>query len=246
MAFPKGSSKHKLGDWQCHVERFSDEVKHCIVIMHGFGASNSDFIPFAQMMKSTLGQDVLWVFPQANEEPAAWWSIDVGEWLMANMQMRMGKSDALAPLIRKEFEGIPSCRNSGEQLVGAILAACPSLTHDRIHLAGFSQGAMTAMDLALHLPTTVGSVAMFSGAPIMVDKWAERLQGPHAQKMKVFISHGRMDEVLPFAGSEWSKQLLEQRGQAQVTYVPHGGGHDLGGQEVMSQLTGFWKSHTSR
>lgn len=94
---------------------------------------------------------------------------------------------------------------------------------------------MTAMDLALHLDDQVGAVAMLSGAPIVVEQWASKL--PKHQGLKVFISHGRNDQVLPFAGSGWCRDLLIQGGAA-VTYETHGGGHEIGSSA--RSLLEFW------
>ena len=89
---------------------------------------------------------------------------------------------------------------------------------------------MTAMDATLSagLPDErVIAVMMLSGAPIVVDQWAPKLKA-RAGKLKVLVTHGRADPVLPFVGSGWLKDLLESSlGKAAVTYETHGGGHDL-------------------
>ena len=102
-----------------------------------------------------------------------------------------------------------------------------------------SQGAMTAMDLALHLDETVAGVTMLSGAPIVVEHWAVRLK--QHKGVKVCITHGMSDMVLPFQASGWTKQLLESGGAA-VTYHPHSGGHELGCELTISTIMTFWGS----
>jgi len=54
-------------------------------------------------------------------------------------------------------------------------------------LCGFSQGAITAMDWALSLPKekSVAGVTVISGAPIVVDHWAERLKVHSGLKVSV-------------------------------------------------------------
>lgn len=101
-----------------------------------------------------------------------------------------------------------------------------SLPLDRVVLAGFSQGAMTAMDLALAVEGTVAGVAMLSGTPIVIEEWAKEL-GERPKGLPVFVSHGQNDPVLPFVASTWLKDLLTNNG-AVVDYHPHSGGHDLG------------------
>ena len=66
---------------------------------------------------------------------------------------------------------------------------------------------------------------MLSGAPIVVEEWAAATR--KKKEIKVFISHGSKDQVLPFAASGWSRDLLAKHG-AIVKYHAHDGGHDIG------------------
>jgi len=98
------------------------------------------------------------------------------------------------------------------------------------------------MDLALSLPedlkSNLQSVLMLSGAPIVVEEWAQKLQ---KSKLKVFVSHGTSDNVLPFMASSWLKELLS-KGGAEVKYEMHGGGHELGPQHIIDSLCNFVSS----
>ena len=145
---------------------------------------------------------------------------------------------AIATLIREEPPGLPEARQALSALVEEARTMVGGLALSRVVLAGFSQGAMTAMDLALHLEEPVAGVAMLSGAPIVVDTWAAKL--PAKPGLKIFISHGRADPVLPFVASGWSKDLLT-KGGADVTYHAHAGGHDLG-PTTLPLLAEFWGS----
>lgn len=90
----------------------------------------------------------------------------------------------------------------------------------------------------MQLDGDVAGVTMISGAPIVVDQWAGKLK--QHSGMKVFISHGRSDQVLPFAASGWCRDLLTQGG-ANVTYHEHGGGHEVG-SSTMTPMVAFWSS----
>ena len=91
------------------------------------------------------------------------------------------------------------------------------------------------MDATLTAGLPVGrvtAVMMLSGAPIVIDQWAPKLKA-RAGTLKVLVTHGQADPVLPFAGSGWLKDLLETNlGKAAVTYETHAGGHELGGKEA--------------
>lgn len=97
--------------------------------------------------------------------------------------------DALGKLIREMPPGLQECRTRLKQLVSEVRSHVRDIGMEKVVFAGFSQGAMTAMDLALHHDTTLAGVAMLSGAPIVVEEWAQRV-GKH-KGIKVFISHGR-------------------------------------------------------
>ena len=117
--------------------------------------------------------------------------------------------------------------------------ASTGVGYDKIVLGGFSQGAMSAMDLALSMPAgkRVAGVTMVSGAPIVIEQWTERLK--EHKGLKVFISHGTQDMVLPFAASGWAKQLLESGG-AQVRYETHHDGHTVGPPNILMAICEFW------
>ena len=111
----------------------------------------------------------------------------------------------------------------------------------RLVLAGFSQGGITALDTALSLPRgkTVAGVAVLSGAPIVIEQWSSRLSSVR-KGLRVFVSHGQSDVVLPFVASGWLKQLLEAGG-ARLEYVQHPGGHELG-PGVLPKLVSWWSA----
>ena len=189
---PCGRSKQKFGGWDCEVIAPSGAVKDAIIMMHGFGATNDDFIPFAQHYAGHL-PNVLWVFPQAEVDPSlgatAWWKINVMEWMMS-----MNSDEGISKLIRKEPEGLTQCRDRGVAMVQEVCKAA-NIPLERVHLSGFSQGGITSVDVALSLPSPPGSVAMISGAVIVVDRWAEMIAKHHG-KHKIFVSHGEQDPVV--------------------------------------------------
>ena len=203
-----------LGGYQCVVNAPTGDapIDLLCVVLHGYGASNSDFAPFpelfAKMPQSELaGKRVGWVFPQAPRDAqgtAAWWQINPMEWMMS-MQ---GGAEALAGLIRKEFNGMPECRKNMQSLIAEAEALFPNGSQAPLCMAGFSQGAMTAMDVSLSLPTDrVAGVMMLSGAPITVDAWQPKL-AERKGKMQVLVTHGTADAVLPFAASGWLRDML--------------------------------------
>jgi len=210
-----------------------------VVILHGYGATNNDFADVPTMMGSLMppGAKVAYLLPQAPRGAggmAEWWTINPMEFVMA---MQTG-SDALAKILRQVPPGLPECRERLSQLLDEA-CALTGVTHDRIMLAGFSQGAITAMDVALHLPAekALAGVTMLSGAPSVIEEWAARLKVHRG--IKVLVTHGQADMVLPFQGSVWLRDLLQTNG-AKVTYETHSGGHDLGGPAIVKKISEHW------
>jgi len=150
----------------------------------------------------------------------------------------------MAQLMREKPNGLDVCR---ENMLRLVREAREMASTSNVILGGFSQGAMTAMDVSLQLPITeqVSGVLMFSGAPIVVDEWSQQLNERRGKdkhsKVRVLLTHGKNDQMLPFACSQITRDLLT-KGGADVTYETHSGGHELGGAPVVKAVTTFLKA----
>jgi predicted esterase len=154
----------KFGPYDCivlgpaDVLRGSATADLCVVILHGLGATSSDFAD----LPSILGVDaalanrrILYVFPQAPAVPMlgyAWWQIDV----MSFLSLQSAAPDAIATLIRKPPAGLDSCRASLAVMMREVRGFAAATSGKPLHfkkllLGGFSQGAMTSMDAALQV-----------------------------------------------------------------------------------------------
>ena len=241
--------KRTIGGYSCLVKG-PDEVLSgataadlAVVILHGYGASNTDFADLPATFAPKFGDKrVLYVFPQAPSTAigAAWWQID----LMGFLTIQTQGEQAIAKMIREEPKGLKQARENLAALIKQtreMAGGGASLPANRVVRGGFSQGAMTALDAALQQPPeeTVAGVLCLSGAPIVVEQWTARL-ALH-KGLRVLLTHGMQDSTLPFACSGWTHELLKTHG-AQVTYIPHAGGHELGGPEVIQALVDFVRS----
>lgn len=61
--------------------------------------------------------------------------------------------------------------------------------------------------------------------------FSQALKRSGSPPLPVLVTHGMADSTLPYACSGWVKELLSANG-ADVTFVSHNGGHDLGGPQV--------------
>ena len=139
----------------------------------------------------------------------AWWPIDHGP----------RPSDRG----RETPEGVVAAR---QRLVSLLeqLRRQGTIEPAETYLAGFSQGAMLAQDVALEWDATVAGVVMLSGGPIDEERWRRRLTS--RAPVRVFVSHGRSDRVLAFAAAQRWRQRLEVAG-SDVTFAPFDGGHQI-------------------
>ncbi|KAJ8614256.1 hypothetical protein CTAYLR_001112 [Chrysophaeum taylorii] len=217
-----------VASWATQFEYWNgggeNDVDLAVVLLHGIGASPDDLVPLASALAPGLDAKCLFVFPGAPN--SSWWPLDPAQWMM----QAMAGEASLAKMIRTEFPGLADCRVKGAELLEDVRRRAGPRA--KIALGGFSQGAMTSTDIALSVPPgTVDAVCHISGAPIVVDTWSAALE-TRAPSLKVYLSHGRSDFVLPFAVSGWTKSLFEKAG-VDLTYVPHDGGHTPGPLEPL-------------
>ena len=104
-------------------------------------------------------------------------------------------------------------------------------------LAGFSQGAIVALDDALNAEGTVTGVVLISGFVMAVEAWANKLRTKHTG-LKVLQLHGLQDNIIPFYTAAWLRDLLKTNG-AKAIFIPHSAGHEFGPAHVFSSLLSF-------
>jgi phospholipase/carboxylesterase len=213
-----------------NAERLGTGDGPCVVLLHGFGAPGDDLVPLAEVMGSP---GMRWVFPAAPLEPPqlaggrAWWMLDLErlERSIASGQPRDLSDEA--PV------GMAEARAQVLALVQSLLDE--EVAPEQLILGGFSQGAMLACDVALHLPRPPAALVLLSGAPITLETWTplmSRLAG-----VPIFQSHGRADALLSFAAAETLAERLRAAG-AELEWVPFAGGHEIP-PPVLSGLRSF-------
>ncbi|WP_379968797.1 alpha/beta hydrolase [Ectobacillus sp. sgz5001026] len=98
-----------------------------------------------------------------------------------------------------------------------------SLDESRLYVLGFSQGAILAMTLGLTLEKLKGVVALSGYIPAFVK---EEYTIKPSKQLSVFISHGNMDQVLPY---EWGTENVEyfKKLGIPVTFKTYPEGHSV-------------------
>jgi phospholipase/carboxylesterase len=192
-----------------------------VVLLHGFGAPGDDLVPLWRTLGAPAG--TRFVFPAAPIDlgPSAmggraWWPLDLEE-LMRRRALGQRRDTALVP------EGADVARAQIDALLDEVertLRPPPG----KLVLGGFSQGAMVALDVALHSPRALAGLVLLSGTIIAAGEWATRYETRRG--LPVLMSHGQQDEILPFAISEELRDLLASHG-IPVEWVPFRGGHGI-------------------
>lgn len=160
-------------------------------MLHGFGASAEDLVSIADFGPA---REFRCIFPQAPKE------IVVSGRLMGRAWFPRDEPTLREALFGEFFSRLqgldpPGLKASGREMVELCdeLELDPSATV----FAGFSQGAMVAVETALALAAAnrkPAALMLFSGALIAQGRWASQVS--MLSGMPVFQSHGTLDPIL--------------------------------------------------
>jgi phospholipase/carboxylesterase len=216
-----------LGGLRCRLVR--GEAPHfAVVLCHGYGAPGDDLVSLASEIireAPSLEKRLCFVFPEAPLalsalgpwDSRAWWPLD--ERLLDEAIARGAPVDTE----REAPSELPALRATMNALL-ADLERTEGVPASRVVLGGFSQGAMLAADVALHLPVSPAGLCVFSGAALDADSWAGL--APARRGMPALVSHGRQDPLLSFRAAEALRDLLMAAGVT-VHFVPFDGSHTI-------------------
>ena len=178
-----------------------ESPKSTIVILHGLGASATDFVPVARELDLRAIGDVRFVFPFAPVQPVT---------INGGMSMPSWYDILGADLVRREDE--PSLRASGVAVQALIdREIAKGVPPSRIVLGGFSQGCAMTLLTGLRAPRRLAGLLGMSGyLPLAAATAAERSDAN--RDVPIFLGHGRMDPVVPFARGTATRDALVELG----------------------------------
>ncbi len=209
-----------------------------VVLLHGWGAPGDDLVPLGQEIDAPRG--TRYVFPEAPlslqmgfGDSRGWWMLDIEK---RQREIAAGRARDLS---RKVPEGLAEARTKVIALLDELERRAGAR---QIVLGGFSQGAMLACDVALHTNRPLAGLVMLSGTLLAADEWTPLM--PKRKGLKVFQSHGSMDQLLPSFMAEQLRDLLNQAGLS-VEWVGFRGGHEIPGL-VLEKLGGFLQAILAR
>lgn len=202
--------RDRIGQLEC-IKREGEETDHVVVLLHGFGADAGDLAPLADVMDP----ENLWTFyfPEAPLEVPIGPGFTGRGWFPISLR----ELEAGVDFTKIRPPGLDLSRKLVSELIFNI-------NPTKLILGGFSQGAMVAVDLALHQPEDVHGLFIYSGVLLDQDNWSKKA---HGLKGKKFIqSHGQRDQVIPFAGAQKLYDVLKAGG-AEGPMMAFPGGHEI-------------------
>jgi phospholipase/carboxylesterase len=197
-----------------------------VVLLHGWRARGDDLVSLARALATPGARFLIPAAPVPEPNGGrAWWSVDGPE------RPAPVSSDALPP----HYPRHPQLEAARRAIQALLRDARRRYAPDSVAIAGFSQGAMLALDVALADDPPIDRVAVLSGALL-----ADSLPALHVEARRrpaVFVSHGRSDPRIPFATGASIEGILAPRGYA-VTFFPFDGGHEIT-TDVVARLRRF-------
>ena len=193
----------------------SERPRVAVLLLHGLDMTPAQLAPVV----SSLKLPALVALPHGPAPRAgghlAWWPVDD-----ARRQARLDAGPA--DLHDSHPDGRELARDVVHAAARALQARAPGLP---LVLAGFSQGAMLALDCVFQdPPLAVDALALWSASRLAFAEWQASLH--RLRGVRVALVHGRRDANLAIAAGESLRDALVLAG-ADVRWSPFDGGHEI-------------------
>lgn len=186
------TTKHLSLEHLIQPAKSGAEKSPLILMLHGYGSNKEDLFSFA----SELPEEYMVISVQAPYSLGfggnAWYSIDF---------------NAAGDKFSNTEEGISS-RKKIEQFIDEAIENYP-IDEQNITLLGFSQGCILSFALALSSPKKIKNVIGLSGY-IDVNLVEGNYKENDYSHLKVYNSHGTVDQVIPVDWARKNKPILEE------------------------------------
>lgn len=186
-----------------------------VLLLHGLDMTPAQLAPIVRALKLPA----LVALPAGPVERAggqrAWWPVDDAA---RAARLRAGPADLHA----NYPPGRDRARHAVHASAQALRERAPGLP---LIVAGFSQGAMLALDCVFRdPPLAVDALALWSASRLAFSEWVpamHRLRG-----VRVDLLHGRVDANLALAAAQSLRDALVAE-DADVRWTPFEGGHEI-------------------
>jgi len=197
-----------------------------IIWLHGLGADGFDFLPLVKELQGLGTPAARYVFPHA---PMRAVTINRGYVMRAWYDIAGNQIDRA-----EDSAGIVQSQARIEALIGREKAR--GIGPERIVLAGFSQGGAMSLQVGLRQQEPLAALVVLS-AYLPLAQLASAQASPAGRAIPIFMAHGSLDPIVPFATARESRRVLESLG-CPLQWHEYPIEHSLSQQEI-SDLAQF-------
>ena len=191
--------------------KIKQEKNPLLLLLHGYGSNEEDLFSFA----NEFPDDYFVVSVRAPFDlqfgSYAWYAInfDADENKFSDLNQARDSRDLIATFIEELIANYP-------------------IDSSNITLIGFSQGSILSYAVALSYPEKIQKVGAFSGY-LNLDIVSANFEKKSYEKLKIFASHGTVDQVIPVDWARKAKPILDTLG-IETTYKEYPIGHGISPQ----------------
>ncbi|CAN1517454.1 COG0400 Predicted esterase [Flavobacteriaceae bacterium] len=197
--------------YQIREPKIKADKNPLLLLLHGYGSNEADLFSFA----AELPDEYYVVSARAP------YDLQYGSyaWYAINFDAAQNKfSDHDQAVISRDLV---------LNFIDELIANYP-IDASNVTLIGFSQGSILSYSIALSYPEKVQKVAAMSGY-LNLDIIKENYQKNDFSNLKIFASHGTVDQVIPVDWARKSPAILESLG-IKTTYKEYPIGHGVSPQ----------------
>jgi len=179
----------------------NQSAQRSIIWLHGLGADGHDFEPIVKELHLPLDNGIRFIFPHAPMMPV---TVNQGMTMRAWFDIYEFSISA-----KIDEAGIAKSVNQLKDLIAKEEAR--GIPASNIILAGFSQGAVIALSTGLCYEKPIAGILALSGY-LPHAKQLFQHASLENQSIPIFIGHGSMDTVVPYALGKTTYANLKQAG----------------------------------
>jgi phospholipase/carboxylesterase len=197
--------------------KVKQEKNPLLVLLHGYGSNEEDLFSFA----AQLPDEYIIVSARAPYSLPPYGNA----WYAITFDNDMNK-------FSDDVQAVQS-RDLIVKFIDELVEAYP-VDKEKITLIGFSQGAILSYAVALTYPQHINRVAALSGY-LNMDIVGKDIHTKDLSKLKFFISHGTVDQVIPVEWARKAPEFLKTLG-LQEEYHEYPVGHGVAPQNFYDLL----------
>jgi len=188
-----------------------------LLLLHGYGSNEEDLFSFAEQLP-----DEYFIVSARAPHPLPPYG---NAWYAINFDADMNK-------FSDEVQAVAS-RDLIAKFITELIDHYP-IDEDKVTLIGFSQGAILSYAVALTYPEKIDRILALSGY-LNTDIIDKDFSKNTISKLRFFISHGIVDQVIPVDWARKAPEFLENLG-LDVEYHEYPVGHGVAPQNFYDLL----------